>query len=426
MTQLDTNIPLQIKTPNLADLADMYFGAKKFKEDQLTSQQERALKIKQGQYQANADTRAGKQEVRTQSEYDQTLLDLATKRQDALHSRLNSYLGEEAEALDNLPQEKRSEYYSKYLIPNLKKAGLDVSDMPEYSDNLIEGWRKRAMSPGERATERNTKVKAAGSDMYDLKIDKDGNYVYIPKTPITIQPGQNPNGVVNSGIQAPPQMGVVQGPNGPMGYSFPRGGGAPTAAPIAGPAGAPVERPKIAIPTTVQNTIRNNLNQMSVVSQIVQGLANPKINPTGPGKDLVSKPPYGDQINAYFDPQGEPTRELIGKLSSLKMKDISGAVINAAEMPRLAQWIPQLKDTKAVANIKLQHFMNEIVTMNKEINSQYTSEQGYRPDPLLNGASSVATPKAQIAPAPVQKKAITEADIDKMTEEELKAYLGGG
>lgn len=418
MAQLDASIPLQVKTANLSDLADMYFGTKKFKDDQENSKQERVLRAKQYTLASKADERAGNAEVRAQGEYDQALTDLTTKRQEALHSRLTSYLGEEAEVLDNLPAEKRPEYYYKYLIPSLKKAGLDVSDMPEYGDHLIEGWRKRAMSPGERSSERNAKVKASGSDMYDLKIDKNGNYVYIPKTPVVMQPGQSSNGVISSGVEAAPQMGVVQGDNGPMGYSFPRSGAAPTAVPISNPqaGGAPVERPKIAIPTTVQASIRNNINQGAVVNNILTELANPSVNPTGVGKDLVSKLPYGDQINAFFDEKGEVSRALIGQLSSLKMKDISGAVINAHEMPRLAQWIPQLKDSKERVIMKLRNFNNELLRMNAEMSAQYTSAQGYRPDPLLQKAP-VAPQQRPVPQVPYKSSGKTSDGKDFTIEE---------
>lgn len=389
MAQTDSNIPLGIRTPNLADLADSFLMARKAKQDNLDALQARQLRQQQADLANKQNTRADRENFRQEAEnkrqqtvHDEMLTDLANKRKDARHAKINSLLGEEAESIFSLPQEKRQEYYTKHVLPGLEQAGFDTKDMPDYSDELINGWRQKAMTPGERSDERTKLTNPYNKDMYDIKIDgKTGEYIYVPKTP-----GQLPN--QTTGITAPPQVGVVQGAMGPMGYSFPKGGGGPTALPITNSqTGSVIEKPKATIPTTVQADIRNNFNQLRIVKQIQTAIASSQINPTGVGKGIVAKLPFGNQLLGAFDEKGEPTRELIGQLSSLKMKDISGAVINAAEMPRLARWIPQLGDEKKVVKMKLENYANEIATMNQEIGAQYTSGQGYKEDPLIKNQS---------------------------------------
>ena len=428
MTQIDSSIPLGVRAPNLGDLADSYFGAKKFKEDQLASKQSREVQLKQAGYQANADKRAGAQEVRAQGEYDQGLTDLATKRRDARHAKLNSLLGEEAEAMASLSPEKRSLYYKQHLLPGLAEEGFDINDMPEYSDELINGWRQKAMTPGERSAERKSSASASASASaqggeYNLKIHgATGRYYrsYKDGRPSTWDMG--PDGTP---ADAPPQMGVVQGANGPEAYSFPRSGGTPTAVPITNPGGTPVGRPKQSIPTTVQTNIRENMVQVQAIKLLQQEMARPNAErATGPDKALINMLPFGRQINDFFSPDGRMTRIGIAQISSLKMKDISGAVINASEWPRLAQWIPNIEDNKALVESKLKNFMQQVLMINQEIAAQYSSKQGYKEDPLLKGQGSQAPAPTQ-APAPKKAGPTSEADFDNMSEEELKAYDGG-
>ena len=397
MGQLDTSIPMQVKTANLADLADMYFGARKYKEDMLSSKQERALRDKQATYQENADKRSGSAETRAQAEYDQALIDLATKRKDARHSKYISMMGEEAEAMDALTPEKRAEYYSKHLLPAMQKEGFDTSVMPEYSDALIQGWRQKAMTPGERSAERNTKVKAAGYDMYDLKIDKDGNYVYIPKTPpVTLLPGQNANGVINSQVTAPPQVGVVQGAEGPMGYSFPRGSNAqPTAVPISNPqaGGAPVERPRVDIPAPVKMALRQNAVQGASISRILTQLATTKADPTGLGKALLSKVPYGgEKAVKAVDPKSNELRIALSNLGDIEVFDITGKASSAKELERYKKWIPDLdNDDLDRVKYKLANFTRQLESENSTIQEQFGTKR-YNEDPLMN-RQPVAPPR---------------------------------
>lgn len=379
MGEIDSSIPLGVRTANIGDLISTFQQAKKIKADKV--QQDLDNSFKQQNLNLNQN-----QDNREQNKYNQELTDLATKRADARHAKVNSLLGEEAETILGLPQEKRQEYYTNHVVPGLQHAGFDTSDLPPYDESLPLAWRQNAMTPGERATERTAKEKAINADAYDMKIDgTTGKYYYTAKDPRSGLPD------IPTDKVAPPQVGVFQGPTGPMGYTFPKiAGGNPTGKAITDPGtGVPIPKAQIPIPTQVQSNIRDNANNMVIARNILTQLGDKNTNPTGPLKEVVNHLPFGSNINAYLDPKGEPTRELIGELSSLKMKSISGAVINAHEMPRLAVWIPKLGDSKEVVKSKLTNFTTEIARMNQEIASQYTNKQGYREDPLLKNNSQV-------------------------------------
>lgn len=418
MAQIDSSILFNTKSINLGDLADSYLLSQKMAQDRRQQIQDTEFKKKQMQFAQNADNRAGSQEKREQTVHDETLVDLATKRKDARRARINAILGEEAETIATLPSEKRSLYYTQHLLPDLTEAGFDTDDMPEYSDDLIHGWRMNALTPGERSDERKVAAKGEGwKDLYDLKIDEAGKYVYMPKMPNDPR-APSP---IKSETGAPPQIGYGQGAYGPAVFATPRSGQGGTATPLVGPDGKPAPRPLIQMPETVKASIRSNSATLNTVKSINQLLSAGETTGTGPMQALANSLGFVGRVGLQmFDEKGAPSRQLIGKLSSLKMKDISGAVINAHEHPRLAQWIPQLEDTKPIILQKLQNFALEVASINKEMAQQYTQEQGFREDPLLKGQG-----KATVAPKP-KAKAMTEADIDNMSEEELKAYLGGG
>lgn len=416
MAQLNTSIPMQVRAPMLGDLADSFILTQKLRQDQVAQQEERIIKKKQLGLDEKRIGLAEKQDTREQKVHDEEMTDLITKRKDAHRNRINQLLGEEAETLASLPSEKRSLYYSQYLLPSLTEAGFDTNDMPEYSDELIHGWRMRALDPKDRSEERKSTFKNANMDRYDRVIDgKTGKYMYMPKypgDPLAPEP-------ILTDYDAPPQIGFGQGDSGPYVFNSPKviGGGA-TGSPIQGPGGKPVGKPLIQIPENVKQDIRENVSQLSIVRTIEAQIAKLPNSPTNPLYGVLNKLPFGDKIVDIFDEKGAPSRQLIAQLSSLKMKDISGAVINAHEFPRLKQWIPQADDLKPIVLMKLRNFANEVIKINHEMSKQYTKEQGFKEDPLL---------KQPVPAAPVQKKTpMTEADLSKMTDEELDAFVNGG
>lgn len=414
MARLDTSIPMQVRAPQLGDLANSYLMSRKLAQDQVAQQQEAALKQKQFGLDVKRDTRAEAGEKREQTVHDEMLADLGKKRQDAQRARINSLLGEEAETLAQLPSEKRNLYYTQYLLPNLAGAGFDTDDMPEYDDGLIHAWRMKALTPGERSDERTAGSKGKYEDLYDMKIDKaTGKYVYMPKFP---NDPRAPKPILSE-IEAPPQIGYGQGADGPRVFVTPRTGEGGTSNPLITPEGTPEGRPLVQIPDHVKATIRSNESAFKVVQDLIGKLEAAAKSHTGPAHHLGAQLPFGEELVNWVDPEGMDIRQDIAKLSSLEMKEMSGAVINAHEFPRLATWLGQTRDSKNVVVSKLKNKLESLLGQHKSMVSQYSKQQGYREDPVLG-----KEPKAPSAPA---KKTVTEADIDKMSAAELKAYLEG-
>jgi hypothetical protein len=372
---IDASIPMSVRAPNLAELADAFMMAKKFKSDQESVALDRKAKSMDMGFNLAQEDRAKRGEARAQSTFDQQLTDLATQRKEKRRATLHGLLGGEAEALSSLPPEKRATYYKKHLLPGLKDEGFDVS--------VINHWRQLAMTPDQRSTERIAGVKAdAAANKVDpqLKVDEHGSYVPVnPKTGL--------NAVTGQPVKAAPQTFMAPGEGGFYTVTVPRGGtGTATPVPI-GPGGkqlAPEQKP---IPDSVKEAVRTNESQKRVVMNIMGQLAKlPKdYSPTSPGKQAAREYlPFGNAIVDAADPQGMNVRQLIGQLSSLKIKDVSGAAVTASEFPRLAQWIPQVGDTKEQLTSKLQNFQRELDAINSEMGQQYGQGSGYRPDPILS------------------------------------------
>ncbi len=321
-----------------------------------------------------------------------------------------------------LPSNEREDYYQAHLIPTLSDAGYDTSDMPDYSDDLIHAWRMNAMTPADRSDERiktpDASTKALNADAYDRAIDgKTGNYIYVPKDPRSGLPN------VPTEIQAPPQIGYGQGPNGPYQFTTPRSGQNPTGAPIIGPSGTPVEAKKVPIPATVQKDLRNNISQLTLLNTISMALKAPNVDPTGLDKALISKLPYiGEKINASLSPNTVKSRIALSNLGDMEIFDITGKASSAKELERYKKWIPDLDaDSKKIVITKLANFQKQLELDNEHIRAQYTNDQGYREDPLIKGQGQSFEPKV---PPKVLPKVVTPADIDSMTDDEVRAYLG--
>jgi hypothetical protein len=353
--------------------------------------------------------RADSAESRAQATYEDGKIDTAAKRAREGQQDTNSLLGDHAEIMKTLAPEQQEEYYQTKVVPLLTQGQTGRVTVPEVPQ-AIPALQALSQSPGERISAN----KGSGSpgEGYVLKIDKNGEYIWMPKPGMNAQP-------LRTGEGAPPQIGFGQGAAGPMVFNAPRGGGTPTGTPIIGQDGKPVGKPLIQIPEQVKRDIRNNFNQLAVVNEIQNGIAKLPDSPTNPAWKLANYIPFGDKALELFDAKGAPTRQLIAQLSSIKMKDISGAVINAHEFPRLAKWIPQTDDLKPVVLSKLKGFAAEVIRLNQEMAQQYTEGQGFKSDPLLRGAQ---TPPPQQR---VTKPVMSEADIDNMSEDELKAYLEG-
>lgn len=169
MGRLDTNIPMQVRSFDISGLADGYLAGRQVKRqrelDALNKEDvlaDRKAREKRLGFDIN-------QETRTQKTFDEQTTTIAEQRKDKRRQLLTKLHADEAETLFSLPEEKRPVYYKEHLLPSLKEEGFDVSDMPEYSNELIQSWRTQALSPDERSRIRIEEEKNKGTQAKDLK-----------------------------------------------------------------------------------------------------------------------------------------------------------------------------------------------------------------------------------------------------------------
>lgn len=86
----------------------------------------------------------------------------------------------------------------------------------------------------------------------------------------------------------------------------------------------------------------------------------------------------GDAISQRMDPKGVTARAIIADIGSLKIHDRSGAAVTAAETPRLLPFIPSVNDKPETIRKKLALFRKEYASIQNDIGSMYSADQGYR------------------------------------------------
>jgi hypothetical protein len=151
-----------------------------------------------------------------------------------------------------------------------------------------------------------------------------------------------------------------------------------------------------AIPAKVQQGyIENNAN----IRQIDQAIAALRANPHAMGMMNM----LGDEIRQRTDQGGIKTRAAVANVGAVKIHDLSGAAVTAAETPRLKPFIPMPTDTAAAAIQKLEQLKEQIANSNAQIEVQFGEESGYMPlrgaaQPARSPAASRAAPRAA-APA---------------------------
>jgi len=77
------------------------------------------------------------------------------------------------------------------------------------------------------------------------------------------------------------------------------------------------------------------------------------------------------------DPSGVDVRAIIADLGSMKIHDRSGAAVTASEFPRLRPFIPSETDDDATVLKKVRGFYREAMIIQRELQSQYSPDQGY-------------------------------------------------
>lgn len=126
------------------------------------------------------------------------------------------------------------------------------------------------------------------------------------------------------------------------------------------------------VPAKIQEGyIQNNAG----IKQIDSAIAALKQNPNAMGAMNL----FGDAVRQRTDPGGIKVRAAVANVAAVKIHDLSGAAVTAAETPRLKPFIPMPNDTAVAAIKKLEQLKEQIANNNSQIEVQYGAESGYTP-----------------------------------------------
>ena len=160
--------------------------------------------------------------------------------------------------------------------------------------------------------------------------------------------------------------------------------GAPSAV-VSGPTGEALKGKGQTIPTAVtEEFVKNqaNLNSIQNAYKLVEE------NPDAVGP-VIGRIPSGIRDIAAEEEKIK-TRAAVARIGSMLIKDISGATVPVAEVPRLAPFIPLATDGDKAIKVKLDGLEREIRNIEEERKKQYTAQgMNY---PSLSG--TIATPGA--------------------------------
>lgn len=116
----------------------------------------------------------------------------------------------------------------------------------------------------------------------------------------------------------------------------------------------------------------------------------------GPRRGIGAIPGLGgleDMVNQTVDPEGVEGRALVANVGSLLMHDRSGAAVSISEFPRLAPFIPSVRDRGPALVTKLQKLREQLLIV------QAALEGGATIDEVKSGAAG-AVPFAGADPSP--------------------------
>jgi hypothetical protein len=154
-----------------------------------------------------------------------------------------------------------------------------------------------------------------------------------------------------------------------------------------------------------------------------QSIADPSGNITSGNKNATGVKGYlPDMLLQRTDPEGVPTRAAIADIGSLVIHDRSGAVVTAAEYPRLEPFIPKMNDKPEVAATKLKRFVSEYQALVDE-NDQFYADSGYNV-PENTDRFSIVEQDAQeeTSPSTQPPAGIDPEDWKFMTPEERSLF----
>jgi hypothetical protein len=153
------------------------------------------------------------------------------------------------------------------------------------------------------------------------------------------------------------------------------------------PIGAPAEKLR-PIPPSINTAIIENQtsgNQIDRAIALLSGQDLPGMTGDKNATGLKAYLPTG--LLNRVDPSGVNARAEIADIGSLKIHDRSGAAVTASESPRLMPFIPLATDDRDTALKKLQRLKLEINNSSAAMKEIYSTEQGYRENPILNKPS---------------------------------------
>ncbi len=107
-----------------------------------------------------------------------------------------------------------------------------------------------------------------------------------------------------------------------------------------------------------------------------------------------------DTVLQRTNPQGVRARAAVADIGSLVINQRSGAAVSVAEFPRLAPFIPSVRDDPETVTTKLENMKAELAAMVQEDEEYFGPDNGYRPVPPRKQAPDKETPaqrKARLA-----------------------------
>lgn len=183
----------------------------------------------------------------------------------------------------------------------------------------------------------------------------------------------------------------------------PEDGPQPLASAATGNYTSPARDTSKPIPANVNTGIINNIDSIRQIDKAISELGS---HPNAVG--LQNKiPVIGNPLvmNNLIDTEGVTARGAIANISSLKMHDRYGSRQTVTEISNLAPYLPQQGDSADVAIKKLNNLREAYVSTLADTASTYTTDNGYKPNDMLDkflntnfgsdtSAASMVSPKS--------------------------------
>ncbi len=149
-------------------------------------------------------------------------------------------------------------------------------------------------------------------------------------------------------------------------------------------------------PKVSETTLAKMATNEAALASIQRGRQLVQDNPDAFGlKNLLP-----DQVMQRMDPSGVDSRAEVGKIGATKIHDLSGAAVTVSEFPRLAVFIPNVKDTPEAIDIKLANLEREMLQVQAELAAGKSLASMIRERTKAEAVGPLVTPGQPAAPAP--------------------------